>query len=316
MPDPTSAEQKQEPSQAWFGFLLAFGAAILYTFANIAFRDSARPGDLGWSIWVTAHRAVPATIIAWSLIFWNHAHGRPAFPPRGLLLPLIATGLVMQFGGNLMFQTALGLIGLAMTVPLTFAMILLSGATCSRFFLGEPLTYRSLIVMLVLMGAVTLLSFGAGAATKFILEDATPDAIFYGVGSAMLSGIGYGVAGVSIRRNVKNLPVSATLVLISSTGLVCMGLLTFALNPLETILATTPGELLVMQLAGLFNGVAFFAIGNSYRFLRVNQVNMINTTQIAMASLAGVLAFSEPVTIWLVLGILLTMSGLIAMERK
>ena len=321
IPEPATSDialdtPEEKHSHIWFGVICALVAAVGYTCANIALRQSARPGNLEWSMWITAHKAIPATLLTWTLVLNNYCKGRPAFPPKGLLLPLIATGFLMQFGGNMMFQFALGLIGLAMTVPMTFAMILTAGAVSSRLFLGEPITLRTLLAMSILMFAVTILSMGAGEASESILKTASRADILLGILSAMISGTCYGLSGTVIRRNVKNLPVSATLFLISTTGTVAMTTAALLSNPLEDLLATTPKEVVIMQLAGVFNAMAFYAIGTAYRHLAVTQTNMINTTQIAMASVAGVVVFAEPMTIWLILGVVFTMIGLYLMERR
>ncbi len=301
--------------QRMIGLLTGFAAAVGYTLANMALRQMAKPADFDWAIWVTAQKAIPASVLTWTLVLNNYRCGRTAFPPKNLILPLIFTGLIMQFSGNLMFQYALGFIGLAMTVPITFALLLVSGAICSRFVLGEPITLRSLLALTTLMVAVVILSFGAGEASRAILKEATTMQFILGILIASISGIGYGVCGVIIRKNVRNLPVSATLFLISTTGVVAMGTLSFCKLPLERILATTMQEYGIILLAGIFNAAAFYAIGVSYRYLTVTQVNMVNTSQIAMATIMGIVFFMEPITPWLLAGVLLTVIGLFMMGK-
>lgn len=298
------------------GLITGLGAAVGYTLANIALRQMAKPADFDWAIWVTANKAIPATLLTWGLVLYNHSRGRQGFPPGKLILPLILTGLSMQFGGNLTFQWSLGLIGLAMTVPIVFALLLISGAVVSRIYLGEPITPRTLLALTILMVAVTILSLGAGEASRSIVQDATASQFMLGIAVAMVSGIAYGVCGVVIRKNVRNLPVSASLFLISTTGVVAMGALSLYRIPLEELLATTPLEYQTMMIAGVCNAVAFYAIGVSYRFLNVTQVNMLNTSQIAMATLAGVLFFMEPVTPWLMVGVCMTAFGLFMIDRQ
>lgn len=324
MSSETTQPDQPEPSrpslsvsqQKMIGLLTGIAAAIGYTLANVALRQMAKPADLDWAIWVTANKAIPATMLTWGLVLYNHRCGRPAFPPRGLILPLILTGLAMQFSGNLMFQYALGLIGLAMTVPITFALLLVSGAVFSRIYLGEPITLRTLAALTTLMVAVTVLSLGAEDASRMIMKNATTSQFILGIVVAMICGIGYGACGVVIRRNVRNLPVSATLVLISTTGVVAMGSLSLYRIPMQQLLATTPEEYGMMILAGVFNAGAFYAIGTSYRFLNVTQVNMVNTSQIAMATMIGVFFFMEPITPWLVIGVLMTVAGLFMIDRQ
>ncbi len=298
------------------GLLCGLAAAIGYTLANIALRYSARPGDFDWAVWVTVHKAVPATLLTWGLVLRNVYLGRPALPDRHLILLMVATGLMMQFGGNIPMQWALGTIGLAMTVPITFAFILISGAVFSRFFLGESITPRMVLALLTLIIAVSLLSIGAGEASRQIFQASSFLAVAVGFGMAVLAGVSFGICGVVIRRQVRNLPVSGTLVLLSTVSLVGGGVLVLTRMPWEALMATTPTEVLVMQLAGVFNAAAFYSIGIALSCLQVNQVNMINTTQIAMATVAGVLFFAEPLTTWLVSGVLLTIIGLYLMDRQ
>lgn len=297
------------------GVLTGIAASVGYTLANIALRESSKPDDFDWAIWVTAIKAIPATLLTWSLVFNNMYHKRVALPPARMMLLLIFTGLTMQFLGNLMFQYSLSLIGLAMTVPITFALILISGGLFSRIFLGESITVQSMYALVVLMAAVIILSLGAGEASQEILKEPTTQQLLLGIFVASVSGTGYGACGVVIRKNVRNLPVSASLVLISTTGVIAVGSLAVYRLTLAGIMATTPHELGVMLLAGVFNAGAFYSLGISYRHLNVTQVNMVNTTQIAMATLAGVLFFLEPVTPWLIIGVVMTVAGLFLMDK-
>ncbi|MCA8984349.1 MAG: DMT family transporter [Planctomycetaceae bacterium] len=312
--DPSS-EADRRTRERMIGLLCGLVAAIGYTLANMALRQSARPGDFDWSIWVTAHKAVPATLLTWGLVCRNLLKRETALPSPRVMVPLTIAGLIMQFAGNLSFQYALGLIGLAMSVPITFALLLLSGAITSRAMLGEPITNRSALALTTLILAVAMLSVGAGDASRSVLQEATLTEISLGVFMAMLAGAGYGVSGVVIRRYVRELPISATLVVFSTVGVVAIGALAVWRVPWEVLASTTLEETLVMQLAGIFNAVAFYCIGVSFRYLNVNQVNMINTTQIAMATLVGVIWFAEPLTPWLSLGVLLTIAGLYLMDR-
>jgi BirA family biotin operon repressor/biotin-[acetyl-CoA-carboxylase] ligase len=70
-----------------------------------------------------------------------------------------------------------------------------------------------------------------------------------------------------------------------------------------------------MLLAGLLNAIAFFACGAALMRLSVVRVNLINASQAALCAAGGVLFFQEALTAWMVLGTLLTMGGLMLMER-
>ena len=58
------------------------------------------------------------------------------------------------------------------------------------------------------------------------------------------------------------------------------------------------------------------ALVSALQILPVTSVNVFNASQAAMGALAGVLIFGEPATAWMVIGIVLTMVGLVAMKRR
>jgi drug/metabolite transporter (DMT)-like permease len=102
----------------------------------------------------------------------------------------------------------------------------------------------------------------------------------------------------------------------SSVGVVVMGSLgLLTLGPREAL--STPISLQgTLLLGGVANAIAFFSIGGALRHLEVVRVNLINSSQVAMAALAGILFFGEALTFWLGTGIALTMVGLALMGLR
>lgn len=283
-------------------------------------------GDLGWAAWVSFHKALPAATLFWCLIAWRKTRGLSAFPPINVVPVILLTALIMQFGGNMLFQVALSYCGLAMCVSITFSTILIAGAICSRIILNEPITIRSILALSLLIVAIFILSFGADEAARSIKEQfasqnitstTDPKAVGWGILIAACSGASYGIGGVLIRRTIKTkLTVSASLVLISSTGVVVFGLMSIWHLGWNYFVNTPLSERTVMLVGGVFNAIAFLSIGKAFRHLSVIQTNLVNATQIAMASVAGILFFQEPLTIWLGIGCILTIIGLFAMDKK
>ncbi|MCA9015221.1 MAG: DMT family transporter [Planctomycetaceae bacterium] len=304
------------------GTLFGLLSALAYTATNIALREAAVDNNPDWAIWISALKSVPATIVGWVLVAYRGSQGLPALPPRRLVIPLILTGLVMQFGGNVMFQWSLSLGGLAISVPLCFATLLTTGAILGRIFLDEPITYRMFISMLILTVAIVLLSLGAHQAEESVYQHMehhtrTMATVALTIFVACFAGCAYGTGGVVIRGSVRSeLSISATLVLISTTGLVCLTTVAVYRLGFSIFWETSPWQYLVMLIAGIMNAIAFFAIGAAMKHLTVSRVNLLNASQTAMAAFAGVLCFSEPLTVWLLSGTALTIGGLFLMEKK
>ena len=293
------------------GTFLGVLSAVFYTATNMTLRQLADSDDLDRTIWVTCNKAVPAALVAWTIIAWRGWQGLPALPPRHLVLPLLGTGLFMQTGGNILFQIALSLGGLALSVPLCFATLITTGAVLGKVLLGEPITRQSACAMGLLCLSILLLSMDAEA-TGPELASSTSHLVLAAIAAACLSGVSYGACGVVIRRMLNHkLPVSATLVLMSSSGVVSLGLISLIRQGPAALAATQPDDWALMALAGVFNAAAFFSVAAAMKYITIVRANMFNATQVAMCAIAGVLVFSEPWTGWLVGGVLLTIAGVV-----
>lgn len=293
------------------GVALASLSAVAYTLTNMALRHAAQRDDFGWAMWVTAHKAVPAALVAWAIIGWRARRGLPALPPREFVLPLIGTGIVIQFVGNMSFQLGLSFGGLALTVALTFSTLIISSAVLSRALLGEGIGPQTAVSMLLMIAAVGLLSFGAKGATHPAAVFSSRWAGVLAVVCGCMAGCGYGLAGVTIRKVVgAQVSLSATIVLMSTTGVVGMGLMgLLTLGPREAFSVPVPLEGTLL-LGGVMNAIAFFSVSAALRYLEVVRVNLVNSSQVAMAAVAGILLFGEDLTLWLGAGIALTIAGL------
>jgi drug/metabolite transporter (DMT)-like permease len=80
------------------------------------------------------------------------------------------------------------------------------------------------------------------------------------------------------------------------------------------ILATDRRDWAIMLVAGVFNCVAFFLLTKALQMTGLVHVNALNASQAAMAAVAGVLLFHEPLTWPLGSGIALTIIGLLLMK--
>lgn len=297
------------------GIIFATVSAVGYTGANTALRAVSVPHDLDWAIWVSCIKAVPTAIVAVLLVGHRMWRRQPSWTSSRLIGMLLATGLFMQFAGNGAFQFALGAGGLAIVVPLSFAILIGSGAWLGRIVLGEPITFRTAAAMLVLVTSIVLLSVGTGDATASTMSDASLWVITITVLAACLSGLAYGVGGVAIRGALtRGVPLSVTLLVMSLCGVVALGLVSLVRIGPDRLISTPADTMGIMLLAGTSNAVAFFALGAAFKYISVVHTNLVNASQIAMSTAAGVLLFAEPLTAWIVGGCALTIVGLLLID--
>ena len=293
-------------------------SALGYTAANICLRDVAETVD---PVWVSCIKAVPAAVAAWLLIARRAWLGQPSLPGGGVFGMLLVTGLCMQVGGNVGFQWSLGMIGLSLCVPLVFGTLLIGSAAAGRIWLAEAITPRSAVAMLMLVAAVGVLSWGAGRAshndTDLLPGNHGVVYIALAVAAACLAGVAYAACNVVIRRTAGSLlPLSVTLMVLSTSGVVSLGLLSLWRIGAAGMASTAPEQWTSMILAGVFNAVAFFSLGIALQATTVTHTNLVNASQVAMSAIAGIILFGEPVSAAIVVGIALTVLGLALVGRR
>jgi DME family drug/metabolite transporter len=296
------------------GTLCGLASAAIYTASN-SFLRAVNDCDV---VWVSAVKAMPTVVFMAPWLWLMMRRGEPLFRSWYVVGMVAAAGLGGQLIGNVSFQFALSELGVALTVPLTLGGMIVSASILSRVFLHEPITWMAAIALCVLLLAIMVLSLGAQEAGESVSRgSAKSSQVLLAVGAGGLCGLAYSVLNVVIRYGVvRGMPLATTLFIVSTTGIVSLGAVSWWRLGLDNILATTGDDLLIMVLAGVCNTVAFLALTRSLQLTSVVYVNALNATQAALAALAGVLLFQEALSSWLLVGVLLTVVGLVILTRS
>jgi drug/metabolite transporter (DMT)-like permease len=298
---------------AVLGTLCGIGSSVGYTAANICLRAAAELDP----IWVSAVKAAPTAIVCGIALLWWRLQRRRVMPSMRVVLGLILGGLFGQLGGNVMFQHALGIVGIGLTVPLCLGMLIISGAVLARVFLNESVTSLAMAAMGLLIAAIWVLSLGAGDAYRSIAGEAAQGWLLaWGVIAACFSGFAYAVLGVVIRWAVtRQASVAATTFSVCWVGVVALGALSYGRLGWSGIGETTARDWAIMLAAGTFNLLAFLALTRALQLVTLVYLNALNASQVALAAIAGVLLFRESLTTALTIGVGLTALGLLLMPR-
>ncbi|MCA9056706.1 MAG: hypothetical protein KDA75_22920, partial [Planctomycetaceae bacterium] len=64
------------------------------------------------------------------------------------------------------------------------------------------------------------------------------------------------------------------------------------------------------------NAAAFLCVCHALRMMKITQVNIVNASQNAMCAAGAVLLFAEPLDLPTGIGILLSVLGLIVLDRR
>jgi drug/metabolite transporter (DMT)-like permease len=299
-----------------WGTILGCISAVGYTAAN-GFLKAAAESELD-PIWVSTVKTMPTVAGAFSLLVWLWIRGRRLFPARNVVLELLVAGLFGQIAGNVLFQWSLGIVGLAITVPLCFGAIICSSVVLGRLWLNESVTRATMVSVGLIVAAIWILSLSASEANQPIIQQtATTGSIATAVAAACIAGFAYGVLGMVIRRaSIAKASVAATTFLISGVGTISLSMLSWQQHGWQVIEQTTADQWELMVWAGVCNFIAFVALTRALQITSLIFVNAINASQVAMAAVVGVLLFREEVSLGLILGSTLTVVGLLLMPRK
>ena len=155
------------------GTVLGGVSALAYSATNVFLRAAIHCDP----IWVSCIKAVPTFVLLLPWLLLRPSKQGRVFPGGASLLILIATALMGQLGGNVLFQWSLGILGMSLTVPLCLGSVILCSALLGRSLLNEPLTRRTIISVILLTVAIWTLSRGAGDASDAIRSSGGPSAL-------------------------------------------------------------------------------------------------------------------------------------------
>lgn len=301
-----------------FGSMCSIFSSVAYSASNVCLRSAAGSDPF----LVSCVKAVPTMLVAVVLLLLSLSRGTLKFPSPKAFAALTVVGTIAQLGGNGAFQWCLSQVGLALTVPICAGSMIIAATVLARVWLGEGVSPRSAVALAILILSITVLSVGAERAPEIAETSlATPSprpAVHVGIvlTAACLAGVAYAFLNVLIRKLVTgSFAMPFVLAIVSSVGVVSLGLASIGKIGWEGIEATPMSAIGVMFIAGSFNAMAFLALTKALQLVSMVQVNAVSASQSALAAIAGVILFREAPTASLLLGVLLTVLGLTLVDR-
>jgi len=294
-------------------------AALIYTAANMCLRAVSDDCD---PMWVACMKALPILVLIGPYVLFRALRGRQVLLAPGVLGLLVFGALLDQFIGNTLYQWALWIVGIALAVPLILGVILVVGALMGRVFLGERVAGRSVVAIVMLLAAISLLGWAAKRIangevqmSSSASDGSTQMHVMLALLALVAAGCAYATLGVILRRTVSGgAPLSSTIVVCGLVGVLGLGTATYFRIGGEKMWNTNPHDMTLMLMAGFYNTTAFLSLIKAFQLTTVTHVNALSSSQSAMAAVAGVAIFHEPLSLPLVAGIVLTIVGLTLMK--
>ncbi|GAB6164591.1 DMT family transporter [Thermostilla marina] len=295
---------------AWFGTLLVSYSALGYATANLLLRVLVGPESQTHPFWVIGVKESVTVVLVGPVLIYQLARRKIPIPTRQTLVTIGITGLLTQLVGNIGFLWAMSKIGVAIVTPLTQAACLIGSALLGYFILKERVSLRSAVAIVILIAGIVTLYWGADTGLEGV--NAPPVIILAAVLIAVAAGAAYSTLVVAIRGNVTGdaSPV-VVIVLVTLIGSLILTPLAAWTTGLEGFRAITGPHWGLMLGAGFLNCTAFIALTFGLKWTSVVRANIITTAQIVIAAMAGWLFFGEAITAAAVVGVVLTLSGMI-----
>jgi drug/metabolite transporter, DME family len=286
-------------------------AALGYTVTNICLRSLAETAPVAWTVCVRELVGM-AGVAPW--ILWSLWRGVRCLPDCRSLGVLVAAGLATELVGNLGLMWALGVIGLSVAIPIVLGGSLVFSAALGWLVLGERVSRRSCLALAVLIVSIVVLKLGADQGPRLL--EVGPTKVLLAVAVTVAAGGSYAWLSVAVRSAaMAGTPLPGIVLVITGMGIVTLGPFSlWQLGP-AGLWATPPREMSLMLLAGAVNFVSFLAIAKGLHLTTVVHANVLSASQAAMAAVAGILLFGETPNGWIVLGVVLTVVGMVFVER-
>ncbi|MFZ5833637.1 MAG: EamA family transporter [Planctomycetota bacterium] len=323
-------------------------ASLSYTLANVCMRKLSEL-SVPESLAIFSKESLPAVVLGLGLA-WALARRRKCLPPWKIVIEVVFVALAVQLVANVGVQWAMGVIGLAINVPVNLGAMLVATALFGSWILRERVSRRTWCAVALLIGALVVLGLSAAriadrteilpaeagqtligtasVAPASELASAPPRLILAAaaaVFASILGGCIYATLSLTLRRHATNRD-QALFVMFVVTG---MGGLTLGLLSLWNIefslfgssvefsglnwrdfAAIPPNQCAWMIVAGLANLGGFVAIAIGLQLIPIVHASVFNASQVALAAIAGVVFFPEPVTAGLLAGVALTVVGI------
>jgi drug/metabolite transporter, DME family len=293
-------------------------SALVLTTANICMRKlTALRCDPMWAVFgretVTWLPVVP-------YLLFHSMRGRPTLPSGRILRNILLIALLVQLAGNIWVQWALGIVGLAVTIPAQFGVMLVSSALLGRLWLGERVTLRSVTAITLVIFALVLLGMGAESAGSPASDPkdsaAGPLLLAIAVLAAAGGGTIFATMNIVIRHSVtRATPPSAMAFLMPAVGTFALGPICIYRLGLVSLLHTPFEQLFWMLGAGVFNLIGFIALIRGLERTTAVHANVVCASQVAMAAIVGIALFQEPPNFLLLLGVFLTITGILRFDH-
>jgi len=310
---------KKRWSEETLGFCSMLCSALCYTVSLSMLRALTNYPTLSTN-WSLAVKEATTIVCVTPIIVVMFLRGKYRFPSWRVVLALFVAGVVCQLLGAIPHLQAYALLGLALTTALLQAIQLIFSSVVGAVWLKERVSRSKVVSMILMIVAVWLLSCFSGSKDANV----STSGVKIGLGLLCVVSTAIGYCGeLSIMRNVLRsqspdetkdvkrvrTPTTLTMVMITGVGALFCGTWHTATQGVGAWIPPEPICWVYVLAAGVANMIGFFFQIEGLRRVYLLKSTLLATAQTATLCLIGVVAFGEPFSWAIGLGLTLVVAG-------
>ncbi|MDR2756752.1 MAG: DMT family transporter [Planctomycetaceae bacterium] len=333
--------------ERWIGTIFSFLSTLCYAVSNTIIRfltDYNFDND-----WILFYKESVGLFILIPWLMLRLFQGRFQFISKRLIFYVMFAAVFCQLIGAHLQVLGYAVIGLVIAVPLIQSSTLLGVAILGRYLLGDPLSQRRKIAMIILITAVILLSVGKEltleSGTAIVQSQNTGFFLLIAAGT-ILAGISYSIYIIILRHVIRKywnennsawlsfqfsqwvgfdfrnspcetgkcyapFPVTLMMCVVLSVGIIIFGSCLFWKQGITGFYNVPRWAWGVIPISGICNTLGFFFQIQGLRMTTAVQASLIAVSQILVLSLIGFAFFNETINLLVLLGLMLTVYGVV-----
>jgi len=339
----SSVPAKAVDRERWTGTIFTFLSTFLYAISNVVVRYLTDYNvDHSWILFYKEAIGL-SILLPWLLLRWGQ--GRFRFTSKRLAFIVLIAAILCQLIGAPLHVQGFAVIGLIITVPLVQSATLLGVAFLGHFVLGNTLSRGRKIAITILIVAMTILSIGKAWNAEPQEGSNVSAGIFLLVAAGtIVAGISYAVYITMLRQVLRQhwkdenstwlsfkfrhwvghelvkqpgeryyspFPVTLIMAIVLAAGMVIFGSFLYFKQGIAGFTDAPDFAWQCMLISGVCNMAGFFFQVQGLRMTSAVQASLIAVSQMLLLSLVGYLFFAEAINVIVMIGLGLTVYGVI-----
>ncbi|MBR5416126.1 MAG: DMT family transporter [Thermoguttaceae bacterium] len=298
------------------GAYYCLASSLCYTISFVLVRSLAERVHPDWIFCVKESVSFITTFAFILVLTFRRKYSWPSPRVIGLVL---AAGFFNEFFGGRLRIWAFAVLGLVLANPLIQISTILTTLLLGAVFLSEKISLKKWSAFGIFTTAIVLISVSQTGMEPLIQDSLPGTQLGWGIVLVLLSGLGYTIFYLTIRKISKKesrdaptpLPATFTVCFVCGVGALTCGAGFFAREGAHAFIIPSAACWGFGLAAGIAEMTAFLLLNTGLRYATASKVAMISVSQLIFLTFLGQFFFHEPTNLFVWIGVALTCVGIL-----